>query len=76
MTYSRSRQARVRQGYGKYWYLFHSRFDGAVWSGVTWVECNLEGYPIGNNPVCKFMNQDQAVRYALEHGFDTVAVSR
>jgi hypothetical protein len=72
--FRRSRQARIRQGLHSRWLLFHPRFDGAAWSGTHWVEVNPDGFPIGSAKVCVFDNEDLAMRYALEHDFDTVTV--
>jgi hypothetical protein len=32
--FTRKRQGRINQGIFQKWFIFHSRFDGAAWSGT------------------------------------------
>lgn len=69
------RKGRVKQGIFGRWYVFHPLFDGAAWSGLRWVECTPEGFPIGQAQVCNFETEDEAVAYCFNNGFDTVSVA-
>lgn len=65
-------KTRVKQGIMGHWYLSHPDNDFLAWSGRQWTECSDIGWPTGEFQVCNFLSEDDAVVYALEHGFTVI----
>ena len=59
---------RLRQGIFGRWFILHEKLDDAARSGSRWVSVSENGMPTGGVQVCNFATEDEAAKYALEHG--------